>query len=135
MPPVDRGLNTESRRSLPVDRTIDRDRSRSTAPVNQCVQTCTASLAGGPVDRPGRPPRELCSLDPASVDWAVDRWHNDQKSYRWHNGRKSDSWSVDRAVDRQQSFLLSCPQQLVFRAYLYAAILGSLIQDFKKFLG
>ena len=41
---------------LPVDRTVDRDRSRSTGPVDRCAQMCTVCLAGGPVDRPGRLP-------------------------------------------------------------------------------
>jgi len=84
-----------------VDRAVDRR-----------AQNVHDQLAGSGPGRPGgRPSRELCSLDPAPVDWAVDRWRNGQKSDRW-------------AVDRQQDFLLSYPQRLVFGAYLYGAILG-----------
>ena len=43
--PVDRSLKA-------VDRAVDRR-----------AQTCMPVLAGGPVDRPGRPSRELCSLE------------------------------------------------------------------------
>ena len=92
---------------------VDRARSRSTDSVDRLGRpTCTnvhASLAGGPVDRHGRPSRELCSLERprstgqracslylASVDQPVDRWHN---------GLKYDRWPVDRAVDRTESLL------------------------------
>ena len=43
--------------------TVDRARSRSTESVDRRAQTCTPYLVGGPVDRPGRPSRELCSLE------------------------------------------------------------------------
>ena len=36
---------------LPVDRTIDRGKSRSTGPVDWRAQTCMAVWTGGPVDR------------------------------------------------------------------------------------
>jgi len=67
--------------------------------------------------------RDLCSLDLAPVDWAVDRQRAsalciqasaDRAVDLWHNGQKSDRWPIDRAVDRQQSFLLSCTPTAIF---------------------
>ena len=98
---------------LRIDRTVDRARGRSTGRSTDAhkharlvwlegrstdpIDHQRALLSGSGPGRPGsRPARELCSLDPASVDRAVDRWHN---------GRKSDHWPVDRAVDRQQNQL------------------------------
>jgi len=101
----------------------DRLGLRAGRPSRSTVQR--ALLSGSRPGRPGgRPARELCSLDPASVDRAVDRWHSD---------RKSDRWTVDRAVDRQQNFLLSLAQRLVFRmGYKYPSLWVALIKNFKS---
>ena len=53
-----KSLNSVSRLQ-PVDRSVD----RSLKSVDRRAQTCTPVLAGGPVDRSGRPSRELCSLE------------------------------------------------------------------------
>ena len=58
---------------LPVDRTVDRGRRRSTGPVDRCAQTCTSQMAERPIDRVGRPPESICSLKMALVDRSVDR--------------------------------------------------------------
>ena len=77
--------------------------------------------------RTGRPTRstarELCSLDLALVNRAVDRQRAsalciqasvDWSVDRWHNSQKSDRWPVDQAVVRQQSFLLSWTPTAIF---------------------
>ena len=114
---------------LPVDRTVDQGRRRSTGPIDRCVQTCTSQKAGGPVDRADRPPESLlsengpgrpngrlaescCSLFPVPVDRAVDRWLN---------GHKNDCWLVDRAVDRKViSDLSRLPTSRILEGYKYA---------------
>ena len=78
---------------------------RSTGMVDRCAQTCTTSLARGPVDRPGRSAESSALCIQASVDRVVDRWHN---------GRNFDRWPVDRAVDRQQRPLLIWPPTVIF---------------------
>ena len=114
---------------------VDRDRSRSTGPVDRCAQTCIATLAGGPIDRPGQPlessalwiwprstgrstGRELL-LSVSRPRSTVDRQRAsalciqasvDRRIDRWHNDLKSDR----RPVDRQQDLLLSWPPTVIF---------------------
>ena len=47
---------------------VDSSSSRSTGAVDRRAQACTPALGWWPVDRNGRPSRELCSLEMASVD-------------------------------------------------------------------
>ena len=104
---------------LPVDRLVDQDRSRSIGSVDRCAQTCTTTLAGGPVDRQrallsgsgpgrpdGRPAESFCSLYPGLVDRAVDRWHNGQKFDYW----RSTGWSIISIHTKLQK----CLKYLVF---------------------
>ena len=98
---------------------------------SRSTDACTSCLAGGPVDRPSRPPESSalwkclwstwrstgqracslysapvkrvvdwpesrCSLDPGSIDWAVN-WR--------HNGHKYDRWPVDRKGKNAFSWL------------------------------
>ena len=106
---------------LPVDRPVDRGRSRLTGPVNRHAQTCMATWAGRPVDRLGRPlesfalwnwPRSTaescCSLYLVTVDRAVDRWLN---------GHKNDRWPVDW---KDISALSRLPTGRIFESYKYA---------------
>ena len=103
-----------------VDRPVDRVLKSVDRAVDRRAQTCTPVLAGGPVDRPDRPSRELCSLESpgrptgrpdrdqcslylTSVDRPVDRWHNGLKYDRWPVTGRSTA-SSDR------------PQRLVFLA-------------------
>ena len=69
----------------PVDRTVDRR-----------AQTSTPLLAGGPVNRPGRPSRELCSLEMPRSTGPVDRQRVSLCSRgsvdRSPNGRIFDRW-------------------------------------------
>ena len=89
---------------------VDRARSRSTESVDRCAQNVHARSAGGPVDRPGRPSRELCSLEMprsgrstdresalcsrGSVDRPVDRSPNGRISDRWRSTGRSTVSSV-----------------------------------------
>ena len=66
---------------------------RSTDPVDRPE---SSALWKGPGRPGGRSDREQCSLYLTSVDRLVDRWHN---------GLKYDHWPVDRAVDRQATWL------------------------------
>ena len=78
-----------------------RSTGRSTETVGRPVRSTDVHKRAQAIWLEGRSTaRELCSLDLAPVDRAVDRWHNDQKS---------DRWPVDRAVDRQQHQLLIWP--------------------------
>ena len=100
---------------LPVDRTVDWDRSRSIGPVDWCARARLNGL------RVGRPSRELCSLDLAPVDRAVDRWHN---------GRKSDRWPVDRAVDRTSISCWFGPTASFWKGYKYPSLWAALKKNF-----
>ena len=67
--------------------------------------------------------RELCSLEMAPVNRAVDRQRASALCFqasvnrpvdRWHNGRKFDRWPIDRAVDRHQIFSAVLAKRIVF---------------------
>ena len=109
--------------------------SRSTD-VHRRARPC---LAGGPVDRPGRPSRELCSLErPRSTGRSTGRrdllsvsWpRSTDRVDRWLNGLKYDRWPVDRAVDRQAcqtpTASFSSPINLGVWALFFTKILGEL---------
>ena len=116
---------------------LDQVFCRSTGPVDRCAQTCT-TLFGWRADRPTRSiARELCYLDLALVDWAVERQSAstlciqatvNRPVDRWHNSQKSDRWPVDR----QQHQLLSWPPTAIFWEPINWASLGLFLQDFKS---
>ena len=110
---------------------VDRARSRSTGRSTDVHKTCTTIwLVGWSTGR--STVREPCSLDLALVDRAVNRpessalwirphrWAVD----RWHNGQKSDRWPVDRAVDWQHDFLLCWTPTASFWRPIYWACFG-----------
>ena len=81
--------------------------SRSTESVDRRTQTCTPLCTGGPVDRAGRPPESLCSLEnpgrpsgrPTEKLFSVpearsDRCPNGQKNDRWRSTGQSTGSSV-----------------------------------------
>ena len=117
---------------LPVDRTVDRCRSRSTdvhkrarqlGLVGRSIGRSTiqrALLSGNGPGRPaGRPAESWCSLYPVPVDWR-------------HNGHKNDRWPVDRAVDRKGISALSRLPTGRFLEGIKAPSLADFIKNFKS---
>ena len=105
-----------------------RSTARSTGQSTDVHKTCTPCLAGGPVDRPGRPPESRGSTGRSTGReclLSVSRLRSTGRSTGGstvenltavgrpggrpvgYNGKKYDRWLVDRLVDRQQSFLLT----------------------------
>ena len=93
----------------PVDRAVDRSLKAVDRAVDRRAQRACQYLAGGPVDRDGRPPERFCSLEnpgrpsgrpteklfsvpEARSTGPVDRCPNGQKNDRWRStGRSTDS--------------------------------------------
>ena len=103
--------------------------------VDRCAQTCTALFGWRAGRRTRSIARELCSLNLTGRSTGIELllfvsrpWSTGRST----DGQKSDRWPVNRAVDRQQEFLLSCPQWLVFGAYLYGAIFYRIFSGFSS---
>ena len=78
-------------------------------PVDRRARTCTPVLTGGPADRPGRPSRELCSLErPRPTERSIGQrallsvsWLGRPTGRPMTQRSEIWPWPVDRAVDRQ----------------------------------
>ena len=117
---------------LPVDRTVDRGRGRSTGRPT-CMQPGLVGrstvqrvlLSGNGPGRPaGRPAESCCSLYPAPVDRPESRCSLfpgpvDRAVDRWLNGHKNDHWLVDRAGISAISWL---PTGRFLRGYKYPSL-------------